>query len=106
MLHHPNPAILYVEVLIMKIKTGKNHPRFGTKLLKKSSQYFGVSKKISYYKNKIYIYWQVEITITNICKYIGNYKNEIVAARAYDKYVVEHNLPNPLNFPEEWGREK
>jgi hypothetical protein len=29
------------------------------------------------------------------------YKTELEAVIAYDKYVKENNLPNPLNFPNE-----
>lgn len=30
---------------------------------------------------------------------LGHYDNEIDAARAYDRYVIEHGLDRPLNFP-------
>lgn len=33
--------------------------------------------------------------------YLGRYASPEEAALAYDSYVREHNLPNPLNFPEE-----
>jgi group I intron endonuclease len=35
---------------------------------------------------------------------LGRYDLEIDAARAYDKYVIENNLSNPLNFPEDYNR--
>lgn len=31
---------------------------------------------------------------------------ELDAAKAYDKYVIENNLPNPLNFPEDYPERK
>lgn len=33
--------------------------------------------------------------------YLGTYADPVDAARAYDAYVIENGLPNPLNFPEE-----
>lgn len=37
------------------------------------------------------------------CKliYLGQFDNEVDAARAYDRYVIEHGLDRILNFPEE-----
>jgi group I intron endonuclease len=81
--------------------SGVNHPLFGTKRKGASSKYFGVSR----YKDRNgHLYWKVIINIGGIQKYIVSRKYEIDAAREYDKYVIEHELPNPLNFPEEWGR--
>lgn len=31
-------------------------------------------------------------------KYLGTFLSEIEAAEAYDKYVLDNNLPNKLNF--------
>jgi group I intron endonuclease len=78
-------------------KTGKNNVNFGKKRKNASSQYFGVIS----IKNKehIHVYWRCQISK----KYIGTFKIEINAARAYDKYIFEHGLPNPLNFPEEYS---
>lgn len=79
--HHPNTS-------------GKNHPRYGEKLSGKSSQYFGV-----YLSNKKYNYWSTRIKEDGVFIHIGTYKTELDAAIAYDKYVIEHNLNRPLNFP-------
>lgn len=32
------------------------------------------------------------------CKYLGSYESEIEAAKVYDEYVIDNNLPNKLNF--------
>jgi group I intron endonuclease len=104
--------------------SGKNHPLYNThrtpeekykmmishlgkKSPNASSRYFGVhlSNQTNKYGSK-YIYWKASLRENGKPKQIGGYKTEIEAARAYDKYVVEHNLPNPLNFPEEYGRQK
>jgi hypothetical protein len=95
-------------------KTGKNNPRYGShlpdktkKLISKallgrktknaSSKYFGISKVIS---KKKYIYFSANITINGKQVYIKKGKNELEIALLYDKYIIEHDLPHPLNFPE------
>ena len=77
--------------------SGKGNPRFGTKLKNASSQYFGVSKLIEFNK---YIYWLAYTKVNGIHINIKKCKNEIEAAYAYDKYIIENDLPNSLNFPE------
>ncbi len=64
---------------------------------KSSSIYFGV------YYSKSDKTWVANIAIEKTIR-IGSYKNEIDAAKAYDKYVIEHNLQNErlLNFPEDY----
>ncbi|WP_052399136.1 AP2 domain-containing protein [Candidatus Francisella endociliophora] len=46
------------------------------------------------YNNKYKSY----ISINSRSKYIGRYATDIEAAKAYDKYVIDNNLPNKLNF--------
>lgn len=76
-------------------KSGILAPSFGKKMKNASSKYFGVCIK----KTDGRIYW-MSYTDTNGNRVnIGNFKKEIDAAKAYDKYIIEKNLPNPLNFP-------
>ncbi len=78
-------------------KIGENNPRFGTKLLGASSQLFGVYKLNKKVKDNLYVYWDAIISENGKRKTIGSYKTELDAALAYNKYITEHNLPNPLN---------
>ena len=74
--------------------------RLGRKNINASSKYRGVRKVIKKYKNKEHTYWRAggfRVNGKNIS--VGSYKTEIEAANAYDKYITENNLPNPLNFP-------
>jgi group I intron endonuclease len=73
--------------------SGVNHPTFGTKRKNATSKYFGVSKFL--YKNDIC--WKALITLNKRSVHIGIYKNELVAANAYNKYIIENGLPHPLN---------
>lgn len=75
-------------------KTGKDSFRFGKKSKNASSKYFGTIKHI---RNSGHAFY--EARIYSPFKYIGSYKNEIDAAQAYDKYIIENSLPHPLNFP-------
>jgi group I intron endonuclease len=75
---------------------GKNNPKFGKKSENTASKYHGVSKLISKYKSKEYIYW---ITFIGE-KHIGIYKTEIEAAQMYDKYIINNSLDRPTNFIE------
>jgi len=76
--------------------SGQNSFNFGKKAKNSSSIFFGVS----YYTERSN--WQVSIKVNSKKVGLGRFKNEIDGARAYDKYVVENNLPNPLNFPEDY----
>ncbi len=72
--------------------------QIGRKLnVPRTSIYYGVSMK----KNKKSNSWQAVIRINKKHNYIGTFKTEIEAAKAYDKYIREH-IPYdiPLNFPE------
>lgn len=71
--------------------------QIGQKLnVKRTSKYYGVC--LCKRKGK----WRSYIKIHGKQKYIGVFNIEEDAARAYDKYVIEH-IPYdiPLNFPEE-----
>ena len=62
---------------------------------KKATSYYGVSKKREKYAARTlidgkYIYIKVD-------------KEQLVCAKAYDKYIVENNIPHrKLNFPEDY----
>ena len=77
--------------------TGENNPNFGRKWKNASSLYFGVIL----WKGGGYTYWRARIQINKKEIWIGKYfKVEKEAALAYDNYIIENNLPNPLNFPQ------
>ena len=80
--------------LLSEINLGENHPKFGKKSKNTSSQYFGV-----YRIGKKGVYWRCIIGK----KYLGQFKTEIEAVHAYDKYVIENNINRPLNFPEDYN---
>jgi group I intron endonuclease len=76
---------------------GENNPNFGRKWKNASSPYFGVIR----WTGGGYVYWRAKIQINKKEIWIGKYfKTELEAALAYDKYVRENNLPNPINFPQ------
>lgn len=77
--------------------SGENNPNFGRKRKNSTSKYYGVTTKPS----GKYSYWESSVRVNKKSVKLGTFKLEEDAARAYDKYVVENNLPNPLNFPEE-----
>lgn len=76
-------------------RSGTKNVHFGKKL-GGASKYFGVSKSTS----KGHIYWLSAVNYMAKRTNLGTYKEEIDAAKAYDTYVRENNLPHPLNFPE------
>jgi hypothetical protein len=80
--------------------SGENNYFFGKKRKNALSQYRGVFYIIQIAKNREYIYWRCHVGK----KYIGTYKTELEAAKSYDKYIIENNLPNPLNFPEDYNK--
>ncbi len=75
-------------------KTGINHSKFGKKPSNSRSKYFGVN--YIFQSNKVF--WRVRIRINKIQKEIGYFKTEIEAALAYNDYIIENNLSNPLNI--------
>lgn len=72
--------------------------KIGTKNKNSTSKYFGVSLKI----DGNYKCWCATVS-NNGQKKLGSFKNEIDAAKAYDKYVIENKLDRPLNFPEDYN---
>lgn len=76
----------------------ENSPAFNTKRVNASSQFFGVHRN----ETKGYVYWRATMRYGKEFYRIGNYKSEIDAAKAYDKFVVEHNFKNRLNFPADY----
>ena len=81
---------------ISKTNLGKKHKN-------SSSKYFGVCRFIPKIGNPFWI-GTVRDNRKNVR--LGNFKTEIEAALAYDKYVIEHDLLNPLNFPEDYINRK
>jgi len=79
--------------------SGENHPQFG--MINENAIWFGRKRKNSaskYYGVCIvhvlsYIYWKAVVKYNRKCINVGQFKLEIDAAKAYDKYVVENNLP-------------
>jgi group I intron endonuclease len=92
---------------LRKILSRDGSPVFGKKYDDSASQYFGVSiyhqkqtkKGIEY----IYTYWKAQVRVDKKLHLLGYYKEEIDAAKAYDAFIVENNLNNPLNFPEDYN---
>jgi len=74
---------------------GKENPMFGIKHKNSTSIYHGVSIA---HKNRKIIKWVVSFWYKSIKIWVGTFKTEIEAARAYDDYVIKHNLDRPLNF--------
>jgi len=75
-----------------KTKKKIGDANLGKKRVRASSPFYGVSK----HGNEN---WQANIWVKGKYNYIGIFKIEIDAAKAYDKYVIENNLPRSLNFP-------
>jgi hypothetical protein len=42
--------------------------------------------------------WQAQISVKRETVYLGSYKDEKLAAKAYDKYVLRMGLNRRLNF--------
>jgi group I intron endonuclease len=78
-------------------ETGEKHHFWGKKRSNPTSQYLGVSWQNQHQA------WQIRVTINKKSIRIGQDKDEYVAALKYDEYIVKNNLPNPLNFPENYS---
>jgi group I intron endonuclease len=72
-------------------KKGTDSSTWGIEHPNSSSKYYGVSF------HKQGNFWVVTITMNGKTKHIGTFKTEILAAQAYNDYVIKNNLPNPLN---------
>lgn len=78
--------------------SGRNSPNFLSKKENSTSEYYGVSYSVE--KGK-YPYWRVEFSwMGENIRLSGSYTEEIEAAKAYDKYILENNIERDLNFPE------
>ena len=71
------------------------HRKLGAKHKNRVSKYFGVG---FYLSDGRYPGWQVKLTVNKKQIYLGQYKDEITAAKVYDDYVIKNNLQRPLNF--------
>jgi group I intron endonuclease len=73
----------------------ENNPNFDKKSYSAKSQYHGITFREKYKQ------WIARCYTGKDRIYIGSFKTEERAARAYDAFVKENNLPNALNFPNE-----
>lgn len=78
---------------------GENNPSFGKKIGNPTSVYFGVWLNKVKRNDKEYSYWLAGLRLNKKLINLKRHPTEKDAAKAYDKYVIENNLPNPLNFP-------
>jgi len=82
----------------------ENSPVFGTKHVSSSSKFFGVTlrnyKQIKKGKEYNYLYWMAQVRVDRKQYRIGYFKEELLAAKAYDSFILKNNLKNPLNFQE------
>lgn len=81
-----------------KLKISKSNG--GRKFPKSSSNFFGVSKDTTNYKNKTFVYWKATIHFKGTRVILGKFKTEEEAALKYDEYVIKNNLERPLNILE------
>ena len=94
--------------------TGSQNQRNRTAKKTGRSKYLGVvyvkqmQKRFVQYKNEIVTYtspgWAARAVVDGKAKHLGVFKDEIKAAKAYDKFVVENfgEFANP-NFPEDFN---
>lgn len=69
----------------------------GSLTKRNKSGYISVSlhKKTNTYRSRL--------TVNTKSVHLGYYSTAIDAAKAYDKYIIDHQLSRPLNFPEDYG---
>lgn len=72
--------------------------KLGKQKSKRTSKYFGVSRRI--YKGK-YKYWRATIQYNGNHIFLGQFKYEEDAARKYDEFVLSNRLQVPINFPQD-----
>jgi len=60
--------------------------------MRKSSKYTGI------YWNKSDRRWQARAKINKQRHYIGNFLDELTAAKMYDKFIKWHGIKRKLNF--------
>lgn len=72
---------------------GVKNGRFGKKLKSSASKYFGVFLR----KRNDRIKWEIRIKNDGKETYVGSFSDEVIAAYKYNEYVINNNLPNPLN---------
>lgn len=83
-----------------EVAMGNKNSRYGT-VTKIGSTYFGVYRHSR--KSVKYVYYMAKITTGGKCITIGEFKNEIDAAKAYDKVCWDiYNDISHLNFPEDF----
>lgn len=78
-------------------ETGEKHHSWGKKKEGAFSKYKGISW------HNLTGTWQIRATVDKKVVRIGQDKDEINAAKIYDEWIIANNLPNPLNFPEDYN---
>jgi group I intron endonuclease len=91
----PRAAVEKIKKTLRQRFERLGHGKLGKKQKQRTSKYFGVT---FYLMDGKYPCWQVRLTVSRKRVYLGQYQDEIVAARVYDQYVLGNNLPYPLNF--------
>jgi group I intron endonuclease len=100
---------------ISLVTSGKNNPNYGKRASLETrnmalarigrknpnalSRFHGVSKGDS---EK----WRAILTIDGKSIHLGTHNTQEEAAQIYDKFIIENNLPNPLNFPENYNKKE
>lgn len=87
--------------LRLSTKNQNQHNQRIRSSLNKASQFKGVNLLKCKKKNKIYEYWVSYLRLNNKPIYLGSFKSEIEAAKAYDSKATElFGEFAKLNFPE------
>jgi group I intron endonuclease len=78
-------------------------PVFGIKKESSASKFFGVviyhQKQTIKGKEYCYMYWVSKLKVDKKEYILGYFKDEVLAAKTYDAFVIKNGLKNPLNFP-------
>ena len=78
-------------------------PVFGKKYPDSASEFFGVvlynQKQTIKGKEYCYTYWVSQLKVDKKQYNLGYFKDEVLAAKTYDAFVIKNGLKNPLNFP-------